>query len=60
MKHTFLVLALLGTQFLSAQLTEEKAAFSEKPRGEDSFELEAGESFYSFEGDVNYAIKKAR
>lgn len=51
MKNTFLILALLGSQFLSAQLTEEKAAFSEKPRGEKSFELEAGELFYSFEGD---------
>jgi len=51
MKKIFVVIALLGSQFLSAQLTEEKAAFSEKPRGEDSFELEVGQSFYSFEGD---------
>lgn len=51
MKKTLVLLALLATQLLQAQLTEEKTAFAEKPRGEAAFELERGQSFYSFEGD---------
>jgi len=51
MKKTLVLLALLATQLLQAQLTEEKTAFAESPRGEKAFELERGQSFYSFEGD---------
>jgi hypothetical protein len=51
MKKILVLLALMVTQLLPAQVTEEKTAFTEKPRGERSFELERGQSFYSFEGD---------
>ncbi len=51
MKKILVLLALMASQFGQAQITEEKTAFTEKPRGEKAFELEKGQAFYSFEGD---------
>ena len=49
-RSTFLFF-LASFSFLSAQVLEEKAQFSDTKRGTAVFELNAGEHIYTFEPD---------
>lgn len=49
-KLLLFVFVLLGFS-LSAQILEEKAAFTDKPRGEEVFNLIQGEHIYTYQGD---------